>query len=50
MFPFFEGGRLRGDRYVLRQATMVDLITTAYGVDAGNVQEGPYGWRLTASI
>jgi uncharacterized protein (TIGR03435 family) len=41
MFPFFEGGRLRGDRYVLRQATMVDLITTAYGVDAGNVQGGP---------
>jgi hypothetical protein len=30
MFPLFEGGRLRGDRYVLRQVTMVDLITTAY--------------------
>jgi uncharacterized protein (TIGR03435 family) len=40
-FPFFEGGTVRGDRYVLRQATMVDLIATAYGVDAGNVQEGP---------
>jgi uncharacterized protein (TIGR03435 family) len=41
LFPFMQGGSLRGDRYVLRQATMVDLITTAYGVDAENVQGGP---------
>jgi uncharacterized protein (TIGR03435 family) len=40
-FPFFEGGLLHGDRYVLRQATMVDLIATAYGEDASNVQGGP---------
>jgi uncharacterized protein (TIGR03435 family) len=40
-FPFFEGGFLHGDRYVLRQATMVDLIATAYGDDASNVQGGP---------
>jgi uncharacterized protein (TIGR03435 family) len=40
-FPDFEGGMIRGDRYVLRQATMVDLIATAYGVDASNVQGGP---------
>jgi hypothetical protein len=40
-FPFVEGGVLRGDRYVLRQATMVDLIAAAYGVDASNVQGGP---------
>jgi uncharacterized protein (TIGR03435 family) len=39
--PFMDGGYLRGDRYVLRQATMVDLIATAYGLDAGNVQGGP---------
>jgi len=38
---FFQGGVLRGDRYVLRQATMVDLIATAYGVDGSNVQGGP---------
>src|ERR1700733_9303755 len=29
LFPFMDGGYLRGDRYVLRQATMVDLISTA---------------------
>jgi uncharacterized protein (TIGR03435 family) len=40
-FPFMDGGLLRGDRYVLRQATMIDLIATAYGVDASNVQGGP---------
>jgi uncharacterized protein (TIGR03435 family) len=38
---FMDGGYLRGDRYVLRQATMVDLISTAYGLDASNVQGGP---------
>jgi uncharacterized protein (TIGR03435 family) len=40
-FPFMDGGFLRGDRYVLRQATMVDLVSTAYGLDASNVQGGP---------
>jgi uncharacterized protein (TIGR03435 family) len=40
-FPFMDGGFLRGDRYVLRQATMVDLIATAYGVDESTVQGGP---------
>ena len=40
-FPFREGGLLRGDRYVLRQATMLDLISTAYDTDASNVQGGP---------
>jgi uncharacterized protein (TIGR03435 family) len=38
---FFQGGVLRGNRYVLWQATMVDLIATAYGVDGSNVQGGP---------
>jgi uncharacterized protein (TIGR03435 family) len=41
LFPYFEGGHLGGDRYVLRQATMVDLIATAYGIDDSNVQGGP---------
>ena len=36
-----DGGYLRGDRYVLRQATMVELIATAYGVDESTVQGGP---------
>jgi uncharacterized protein (TIGR03435 family) len=36
-----DGGHLRGDRYILRQATMLDLIATAYGLDATNVQGGP---------
>jgi uncharacterized protein (TIGR03435 family) len=39
--PFMDGGFLRGDRYVLRQATMLDLIATAFGLDASNVQGGP---------
>jgi uncharacterized protein (TIGR03435 family) len=39
--PFMNGNVLRGDRYVLHQATMVDLIATAYGVDASTVQGGP---------
>jgi uncharacterized protein (TIGR03435 family) len=39
--PFMNGNFLRGDRYVLHQATMVDLIATAYGVDPSTVQGGP---------
>ena len=41
MNPFMQGGILMGDRYQLRQANMVDLIRTAYGVDADNVLGGP---------
>jgi len=40
-FPFVNGGNLHGDRYTLRQATMVDLISNAYGLDASMVQGGP---------
>jgi len=41
-FPFVEGGTtLRGDRLVFHQATMVDLIAAAYGIDASLVQGGP---------
>src|SRR5215471_14910530 len=39
--PYMRGGVLRGGRYELRTASMVDLIRTAYGVDAEKVQGGP---------
>jgi uncharacterized protein (TIGR03435 family) len=39
--PFMHGNSIYGDRYFLTQATMVDLIATAYGVDAVNVHGGP---------
>lgn len=39
--PTIQGGRLRAGRYELRQATMLDLIATAYGVDADTVFGGP---------
>jgi len=39
--PFMRGGVLRNGRYEVRTATMVDLIRSAYGVDADKVQGGP---------
>src|SRR5262245_47169006 len=33
---------VRGGRYELQNATMVDLIRTAYGIDAENVFGGPH--------
>ena len=36
-----QGGFLSADRYVLRRATMLDLIRTAYNVDADKVYGGP---------
>ena len=39
--PFMDGGELNGDRYVIHQATMADLIATAFNVDTANVQGGP---------
>jgi uncharacterized protein (TIGR03435 family) len=38
---FMTGNVLRGDRYVVHHATVVDLIATAYGVDASTVHGGP---------
>ena len=38
---FMRGGLMRGGRYELRTATMVDLIKTAYAVDEDNVIGGP---------
>jgi uncharacterized protein (TIGR03435 family) len=40
-FPYMDGGNLRGQLYDIRQATMVDLIAKAYGVEVENVQGGP---------
>ena len=37
----FQGGWLNGDRYQLRRATLLDLIKTAYAVDADKVYGGP---------
>ena len=39
--PFMHGNSIQGDRYFLIQASMIDLIASAYGVDAVNVQGGP---------
>lgn len=40
-FPALEGPVLRGDRFILREAVMRDLIAVAYGVEAGFVRGGP---------
>src|SRR5579862_6417787 len=37
----FQGGFFNAGRYELRRATMLDLIRTAYGVDADKVYGGP---------
>lgn len=39
--PGLRGGVLRGNRYELRNATMLDLIRTAYDVPAARVSGGP---------
>jgi uncharacterized protein (TIGR03435 family) len=39
---YTDGGGLHGDRYALRQATMVDLIARAYGIhNDENIRGGP---------
>jgi uncharacterized protein (TIGR03435 family) len=40
---FSPSGRalFRGDRYILRQTSMRDLIAMSYGVEAGLIKEGP---------
>ena len=41
-FPFFDGGFLVNGRYMLWQATLADLVATAYGLkDATYVHGGP---------
>lgn len=39
--PFSIGGQIHGDRYSLRQSTLVDMIALAYGVKPEMVQGGP---------
>src|SRR5687768_16311393 len=39
--PGMRGGVLRGNRYEVRNATMVDLIRTAYGVVPDKITGGP---------
>src|SRR5947208_4050722 len=39
--PTMQGGLFRSGRYELRQATMKDLIKTAYSVDADTIFGGP---------
>jgi len=45
--PFMTGGVLRGGRYELRTATVVDLIKTAYGVGEDNQVVGGPSWLAT---
>jgi uncharacterized protein (TIGR03435 family) len=40
-YTWMSGGVLRGARYDLRKATMLDLIRTAYGVEPETVLGGP---------
>ena len=40
MYPM-QGGYLAGERYELHRATMLDMIRTAYNVDAASVFGGP---------
>lgn len=41
MNPSMQGGLVRGDRFRMRMATMVDLIRVAWGVNSNNVMGGP---------
>jgi uncharacterized protein (TIGR03435 family) len=40
-YPFMDGGVLIGDRYFLREASMVQIISAAYHVDNAMVKGGP---------
>ena len=39
--PYPTGGSLVGDRYVIRQVTMLDLIRAAYGIEEPHILGGP---------
>jgi uncharacterized protein (TIGR03435 family) len=39
--PWMTGGMLHGERYLLHNATMVDMISLAYGVADENILGGP---------
>src|ERR1700676_1754771 len=40
--PSMAAGGLRGTRYLVRQATMVDLISLAYDIDNDKIMAGPH--------
>ncbi|HEX4312039.1 MAG TPA: TIGR03435 family protein [Acidobacteriaceae bacterium] len=40
-YSYMNGGTLHGDRYTLRQATMIDLIANAYSIDPKTIHGGP---------
>ena len=39
--PYLTGGTLVGDRYVIHQATALDLIRFAYGIEETHILSGP---------
>src|SRR5262249_3918246 len=39
--PSMAAGGLRGTRYLVRQGTMVDFISLAYGIDNNKILGGP---------
>jgi len=39
--PYLTGGMLVGDRYVIHQATALDLIRFAYGIEEAHILGGP---------
>jgi uncharacterized protein (TIGR03435 family) len=39
--PYFTGGSLRGEHYILHNATMVNMISLAYGMEEDNILSGP---------
>ena len=39
--PYLTGGSLVGDRYVIHQATTLDLIRAAYGIEEAHILGGP---------
>jgi uncharacterized protein (TIGR03435 family) len=43
-FPFFDGGFLVNGRYMLRQATLTDLIATAYSLQDSTYVHGGPSW------
>jgi uncharacterized protein (TIGR03435 family) len=42
--PFYSGAFLSGDRYIIRQATMIHLVTTAWDLKQGGFVGGGPSW------
>lgn len=42
--PAYRGAFLRGNRYILRQATLADLVSTSYGLKQTNLVGGGPSW------